>query len=359
MSFVAETWGVQEVIDGGMHGVEGQVGRSANVVRLAQFTRVLRIVRFVRILRMLQYTPIGGKQVHASKVGYHLGEVIDKRILLMTLILLIALPFFTADMEEMYGVSEELGLKSIQLANSTTEREELLSRYIYWNDGLVYLLVQPNNEVLYSRPDVLDDLRSTQILTYSFTTYSGSSPILATSIAQIDVSSVYISRSIFNMVLTIAVIVGLLVVSIVITRDIHKVVVAPLDRMTAIIRKLTGTICFMHAEVSETNSSLRHTSKSSKHHHKGSMSDEDFETTYETRVVEDMVERLGDIFALQPMAGSLHTLHYNINMQFQYSSLCVLFTNHRTFFFIYHSFFNVAVLTFLPILRFVKILSKL
>ena len=51
----------------------------------------------------------------------------------------------------------------------------------------------------------------------------------------------------FNMLLTLCIMVVFALGSYRISKDVHNIIVAPLERMTAVVRKLAGTICFLQS----------------------------------------------------------------------------------------------------------------
>src|ERR1700735_4310007 len=87
--------------------------------------------------------------------------------------------------------------------------------------------------------------------------------------------------------------------SFLISRNVHALVVAPLERMTQIIRKLAGTVCFLSAANENDEKELS--------------------DGLETNMIEATIEKMANIFAVQPdanmslpkplqmMAGSKHT----------------------------------------------------
>jgi hypothetical protein len=107
------------------------------------------------------------------------------------------------------------------------------------------------------------------------------------------------TEALYNMGILLLIIIMFAGGSYVISKDVHVLVVAPLDRMTQVIKKLAGTICFLQQTPDEE----------AKHLQEG----------YETNVIESIIERMAQIFSVEPdhsgsldkplqmMTGSKHT----------------------------------------------------
>ena len=318
--------------------------QSGNLVRITRVARVFRIMQIMRVVRLLKFhSDMDVRKTHqqthttsgvntsdkhtANKVGLQLSELIDKRVILMLLGLLIILPFFTVDMTN-YGVSEQMGLNMLDAiitspaAANTSDATTYLTTYESYHSNLIYLHISAASLTPVNLLDqYTDSLRATDYDTY--TTGSGS-------MAVFNIKSQYFQSSLYTIILTTIIIVMFVLGSVLISKDVYFLVVAPLERMTSIIKKLAGTICFLtnneHDDpVSRTSAGSDKGSKGGSEADEASDEDDDTARTRdgmpanETRVIEGIIEKLGAIFqvepdatmpgpkALQRMAGSKHT----------------------------------------------------
>ena len=313
-------------------------GRSASLQHLTQSGNVLRVTRFVRLFRIMQATRIvrlfrgetaagrgEDKDAHANRVGMQLSELIDKRVISMLLGVIIILPFFTVDDTD-YGASQHLGLavlESIVLSpsqpgsNSTAaDTAAFLSAYELYNSNLLYLSF-PTSPQAYTPVDILSEqsgLRAHDLDVFS-------APQGSTAVFNIE--SQYAQSSLYTIILTSIIIAMFVLGSLTVSRDVYSLVVAPLERMTSIIKKLAGTICFLTNDQEEPSRASRGHARSVSslgNASAASQLDAAFSAAAnETRVIEGIIEKLATIFqvepdasmagpkALQRMAGSKHT----------------------------------------------------
>ena len=271
-----------------------RVQQSASVIRLTRFARILRVIRLVRIVRLFRYqSPLSGSK-HPSKVGLHLSELIDKRTILMMLGLVVILPFLTGDPAP-DDQSPALGLELLVDTQRAADFAALSGVYLAAQSNLIYLFINTTTaaasggQTLLDRRGEMSWLRVSELNIYTD----------GTSVAYLSIrDSVYLS-SCYSMATTSLIIAVFAVGSYVISRNVRSLVVAPLERMTQIIRKLAGTVCFLSAATE----------------------DESREMTdgLETNMIESTIEKMANIFAVQPdgnsalpkplqmMAGSKHT----------------------------------------------------
>ena len=318
--------------------------QSGNVIRITRVARIFRIMQIMRVVKLLKFGgEVDARKSHAAthtasgvntsdrhtanKVGLQLSELIDKRVILMLLGLLIILPFFTVDTTN-YGISEQMGLSMLDAvlaspaAANSSDALSYIASYENYHSNLIYLYVAPAALTLVDlRADYDGQLRASDYDAY--TTASGSTAVF-------NIRAQYFQSALYTIILTTIIVVMFVLGSVLISKDVYFLVVAPLERMTSIIKKLAGTICFL------TNSD--HTepvSRSGAGSDKGSRASSDGEGSSdeggdgartrdgmpanETRVIEGIIEKLGAIFqvepdatmagpkALQRMAGSKHT----------------------------------------------------
>ena len=273
-----------------------RVQQSASVIRLTRFARILRVIRLVRIVRLFRYnSPLSGSK-HPSKVGLHLSELIDKRTILMMLGLVIILPFLTGDPAS-DDQSPALGLEVLVDTLQANDFNVLSGVYLATQPDLIYLFINTTaaaiaghgNQVLLDRRSEMSWLRVSELNIYTDGTSQATFSIR---------DSVYLS-SCYSMATTSLIIAVFAIGSYVISRNVHSLVVAPLERMTQIIRKLAGTVCFLSAATEDESRALT--------------------DGLETNMIESTIEKMANIFAVQPdgnsalpkplqmMAGSKHT----------------------------------------------------
>ena len=271
------------------------VTQSASVIRLTRFARLLRVIRLVRIVRLLRHHTAANQSRHPSKVGLHLAGLIDKRVILMMLGMVIILPFLTADPspdDQSPALALELMVDSQSSADLQTVFAQLVSAQ---GDALYYAFIQ-GGPVAGASGLTLIDYRAAQsgLRVEEQTVWTDGSSTLLISVRQ----SVYLTAC-YSMATTTLIIVVFALGSWLISRNVHSLVVAPLERMTQIIRKLAGTVCFLTAATEADAKEL--------------------DTGLETNVIEATIEKMARIFAVQPdgnnalpkplqmMAGSKHT----------------------------------------------------
>ena len=285
-----------------------RITQSATIVRVTKFARILRVLRVIRVIRIVNYHAYyqqsthgndlldGGSNGQSNKVGLQLSELIDKRVIFMMLSVLIVMPLLSTDVSTVPTIDNDtlVAVLNNDLSNpiSGGTIQFMIQQYITFNSPtLIYL--QYNNNIYIDNLVQYQWLRNDEMLVYYD---NNSSPMLMQSIRD-----VYYQQSYYDMATTLFII-GLFVIgSLVITRDVNALVVAPLERMTIVIRKLTGTLCFLHGSDSSHNGS---------------------DGGYETRIIEGMIDKLSHIFAVKPsdvssnvgqskaiqmMAGSKHT----------------------------------------------------
>ena len=287
-----------------------RLNQSGNVLRITRFVRLFRVMQVLRVVKLFKFhaeveeAVVAGEKVGhtANKVGLKLAELIDKRVISMLLGLIIILPFFTVD-DSNYGQSQQVGLDILETLvlthspspSTVNDTQDFLSKYESYHSTLLYLSFPTSPPYT---PVSLDtsSLRSRDIDT--FLAPQGS-------VALFDLSSQYYTTSLYSIILTSIIIAMFMAGSVLISKDVYQLVVAPLERMTSIIKKLAGTICFLtHDE--EEGKALE-------------SADGEEKPSNETRVIEGIIEKLATIFQVQPdatmqgpkalqrMAGSKHT----------------------------------------------------
>ena len=206
-----------------------RVSHSASVVRLTRFARILRVVRLIRIVRLFRSSSaMHGR--HPSKVGLHLSELIDKRVILMMLGLLIALPFLTVDPapdDQSAAMALLMMVQSVSLADTQLVAQQLMAAQ---GSSLFYLFIaqggggvtDPAGLTFIDQRQANSGLRVSELSIYS----DGSST------AMLSVRSLVYETACYSMATTSLIIAVFALGSFLISRHVHGLVVAPLERMT-------------------------------------------------------------------------------------------------------------------------------
>lgn len=277
------------------------VYQSASLLQVTKFSRVLRVLRLIRIVRIFKfYSNQQHSSINASKVGLHLSELIDRRVILVLLGILVVCPFLTVTMPT--DNSAVNGLLLIQQVSNPSDQQLLISQYLSLQSTCIYLSV--NGIVYYNTLSSSTDLRPYELITY---TTNSSKAIYST-------QSITVLSAIYNISLTTFIILIFGIGIIIVSRDVRQLVVAPLERMTHMIKKLAGTICVLNSDHTNNTSTAAQQSidTSDTTLHQQSLS--------ETKMIESVIEKMALIFAVQPdatgqgdnkamsmMAGSKHT----------------------------------------------------
>ena len=287
------------------------LNQSGNALRVTRFVRLFRIMQVIRVVKLFKFHAevegrVGKGVETANRVGLQLSELIDIRVISMLLGLIIILPFFTVDDSD-YGLSEQMGLNVLEAlilpagipATTLNDTASFLSTYQLYHPSLLYLSFPtspPYTPVSLSQ----SGLRSQDVESYSAPNGS---------VAVFDISGQYYTASLYSLILTSIIIAMFMAGSVLVSKDVYFLVVAPLERMTSIIKKLAGTICFLTHDEEDAAAASPHDGSGA------SIT----ESVNETRVIEGIIEKLATIFQVQPdtsmagpkalqrMAGSKHT----------------------------------------------------
>ncbi len=253
------------------HGVNGQVNRTTaalSITRLARLFRVLRIIRVVRIFKFHQnLSVLVNNSQNPNKVGLHLSELIDKRTVLMVFCMLIVLPFLSPQNEDV-STGIELALTAIEGATDPAIRDNLVKSMLTYLPECFYLVSNGVNYHDYRASK--NSLRSSETDTY----------VIGSTMAVFSIRDAQYQASLNSILLTILVIFIFLSGSLIISRDVHSLVVAPLERMQVIIRRLAGTVCFLSAATEAD--------------------EQEVNEGFETNLIEAIIEKMAHIFSVQP-----------------------------------------------------------
>lgn len=145
------------------------------------------------------------------------------------------------------GVSQQLGLEGLEGSTSPAERDRLAAQYIRFHPTLRLLQyaadgAQPQ---AYLSKD-LSDLRTADVETFATPHF----------FAAFSVHDAAAGEATANMEVTALVLVVFAAASVLISRDVHELVVAPLERTTNVIKRLAGTVCLLTASTEEEQRQL-------------------------------------------------------------------------------------------------------
>lgn len=232
-------------------------GQVTSVLRLARFTRVLRILKLVRIVRVFKLqqsftkTSIGSAAATSSKVGLTLSERQDKKAIGMLVLVLVLYPFFSVSARS--DLSPQMGLEMIQdavVSGDPSARDSAIATFLrYQADNNLFYLDVVVNATTGATALLLDDnaaskirdLRQNEWEEYRLETASG-----GVSIACLDRRNDVFLDAVYTFCFTILIVLVFTAGSYMMSRDVQSLVVAPLDRMTAMVKKLAGTILFLN-----------------------------------------------------------------------------------------------------------------
>lgn len=261
--------GIQSSASVNRAGVGKQVSRSADSIRFTRFARILRIFRLIRVIRVFKFQP-GRSKANASKVGLRLSETIDKRVVVVVLSLIIFLPILEAIIlpDDQDSVAASLGMID-SVWDQPTMVSSLMGILRNYQPDTLYLSVMNStaNLAVSSIPGV------SSYRTMELDTWSTDHVVLVLSLR----ASVW-SDAVNNMCVLTFVILVFGVGSYLWTRDVHSLVVSPLERMTIIMRKLAGAVCFLSTETDTDNQGEE----------------------YETQVMESIINKVASIFQVEP-----------------------------------------------------------
>ena len=193
-----------------------------------------------RSLKLTKSSPTTQYQITVpSKVGVELADLVGRRVITLTLLLIFIVPQLQVDE---VNSSREDGLELLEMVVnqsniSTTISAANSSVKLYlqmYSPGLLFISLPPPFGVLVDQSERIAQMRTDEY--YSVMSKSGHS------LADFDTKDVSQLQAMFNLTLTMFLTILLLASSYLFNRDVERVVVAPIERMTAVIRKLASTL---------------------------------------------------------------------------------------------------------------------
>jgi hypothetical protein len=265
-------------------GRAGRIARTAGSVKFTKFARLFRIARMVRVVRLFRL--ISGKvdrnsdmrngENRPSKVGMLLSDVITKRIIILVITMIISIPALEYELPAAFDAG--VALKMLHQAPSNSSMMTSGVAELTGPTKPVYFL-QVRGQIYYEDMKVFGELRNSEIVSQCVPSCAsladtGSVEHLNLTVSLISTKDVSIGRAVNSMIMVLFIIVVFGAGSWIVSRDAHSLVVEPIERMTAIIRKLAGTICILSTEEDE----------------------ELVGEGYETALLESVVTKMADIF---------------------------------------------------------------
>ncbi|GBG27618.1 Regulator of G-protein signaling 13 [Hondaea fermentalgiana] len=225
-----------------------RTSRALRLLRIVRFARLMRIFRLIRILRShltrRYLSSKGDAHTQApNKLGLRLADLLGKRVILGTILLLLVLPYLEVsrvDSSAEYGLellelSFEAGNEPLPVYNS------LESAYIeQQKEYLVELIVK--NETRFVNVDLSESARD-DYLVYAITD--------ANSVAVLDETLFEQAQAKLNIILTCVLTSLMALSSFFFNRDVHQNVVRPIRKTTMVVRKLARTLYLLSKEDDE------------------------------------------------------------------------------------------------------------
>jgi len=239
------------------------IAKAGRIVRVgtkgSRATRIVRIVRMVRLLRLfrIRFFTRFFKQDDDSKpnkLGLRLADQLGKRVVVGTISLLLVVPLLeviSPDTGPLYGlemlhdVSDTYGIWKNKTAGTMhAEFKVLMDRYeTQHGSNLLQLVV--NNQTL--RDKDLDMYRLSSLAVYDIA--DANDEIL--SAAVFLTAYVIQEQAVYNILLTLFIIVILGASAFKFNQDVRNNVVKPIEKTTRVIRKLASTLFLLSQEDAE------------------------------------------------------------------------------------------------------------
>ncbi len=233
--------------------------RATRALRMLKFVRFVRIMRFFRILKLYRghleqsmltkYEQEPESTQAPNKLGVHLADLLGKRVILGTIMMLLLLPLLEMQPVDMSG---QFGLDTLALLASQTK-----TNLTWYEDmradtplgGAVQLFVRQNSDLLELEIDnVTVYSRSVEGIRLALITGLESASQNKSAHAFFDITEQQQAQAVLNMLLTVSLTVLLSLSAYLFNRDVHENVVKPIIKTTKVIRKLAKTLFLMTNE---------------------------------------------------------------------------------------------------------------
>ena len=283
--------GFQTDLDVAKAGKAGRIARSAGSLRITKYARIFRIVRLVRVVRLLRIisksNPGGvndndiiddeNQQQRPSKIGKLLSELISKRVIILVILLISILP----------QLEQEIGGSTISIA-TVLQSLEYSSNSTYFDMAVQHMLNR-TNEIVFAKVAgvtfkmdyaALESLRDTEIWATCLPECTGDKVVREyDSVLVMSLVDGTKKQAIFQIILCVFIILVFGIGSFIITRDVHNLIVLPIERMTKVIRKLASTVCILSVDNSPEDDA------------------------YETHLLENVVQKMAGMFDVEPLGS--------------------------------------------------------
>jgi hypothetical protein len=233
-------------VDVARAGRAGRLARSASSLRFARFARVFRAVRLIRVARAFRILQgnmhdedLISTPTPSSRLGIHVSDTIAKRVILMVIILIVIIPYLLVSRESDAMCSWDtilLVLEKIPLPEQQQNLKILMNNFMMKSPDLLSLTVNDIEYPIKSRLEIMNKLRDTELI------YQG--PNTNTTVC-VSIRESVRTEAIFHMLLVVFIVAIFAVGSFVVSKDVHSLVVQPIDRMSSMVRKLAGTVAVL------------------------------------------------------------------------------------------------------------------
>jgi hypothetical protein len=207
---------------------------------------VVRLVRVARVFKILQSKVNKSKhsdeeedKTSPSRLGVVLSDAIAKRIVLIVLTLIIAVPYLSVDRITDATVTNVLLLNCME--QMTVSQVKNASRTIMDTQDYPIFYMEVKGNVIINDTGIAPYI---YLRSFEYIIDEGSDPTQNTTILLSQKEQI-MQESVFHMLMVFVVIFVFAVGSWIVSRDAHLLVVKPIERMTVMIRKLAGTICVL------------------------------------------------------------------------------------------------------------------
>lgn len=297
-------------------GSAGSVIHTYAFLREDNIARAFRVVRLVRIVRIFNLASLSAAWTHRqrrlnggrgggclpdrastpdtqpSKMGLHLSELIDKRVIFMILVLVVIMPYLrplpTSDQSLVLGFD----LLQQQTVGSADWAATISTIMAYHSDSLLYLAcgadASTNPTVYVGDPNAGDGMRTIEKDAYSS----------SRCIAMTSQSGLVGLEAGLNLLFMLVIIIIFGVGSYLISKDVASIIVTPLARMSNAVRRLASSIRFCQTDIASFRASDS----------EGLLGDEeDEDDAFDPTAIESIIDKLSLIFRVQPDASTWST----------------------------------------------------
>jgi hypothetical protein len=275
------------------------VNHSTNVLRITKITRVLRVLRLIRVVRIFKFNASvvnyytnntnhssngdnnnggsGGENINNNnnnvshiKVGIYLSELLDKRMIVMVFVMLIVLPFLQPSNDTFDSALNSLGLDLLNSPEiNLSAQQSIVQVFLSYNSNCIYLKIfnSLGSNLYLDELQQFSYLRNTEFQVLEWDK----------SICVISVRDAVYWDALYSILLTLLVTIMFSLATLIISQDIKRLIIDPLERLQLIIKKLASTVCFLSIN-----------------------SDNEPADGLETHLIEGIIRKMANIFNVEP-----------------------------------------------------------